>query len=140
MKAKAKEYKITLARLMFLAVGAYTRTYDEIPEESSLVAVNYATWYKMDFRLQVIRRDLDDMRRQLAALRAAARCGQDERTTKAVDECAKEMARIAADVALCKDVLNRVAEMPLIADPYVGPLEDASPQEDLPQGDDDEGL
>jgi len=141
MKKKASEYGITLKRLVLLAVEAYSRTYDEVPDRSSLVVVNYATWYKMDFRLQVIRRDLDDIKYQLTALRAAARRGQDERTTKAVDECAKEMARIAADVALCKDVLNRIAEMPLLADPYAEPFEGASTKGDASRGDDDgEGL
>jgi hypothetical protein len=141
MRRKASEYKITLSRLVLLAVEAYERTYDEVPDRSSLVVVNYGTWYKMDFRLQVIRRDLDDIKYQLAALRAAARRGQDERTTKAVDECAKEMARMAADVALCKDVLNRIAEMPLLADPYAEPFEGASTKGDASRGDDDgEGL
>jgi hypothetical protein len=141
MKKKASEYGIPLKRLVLLAVEAYSRAYDEVPDRSSLVVVNYGTWYKMDFRLQVIRRDLDDIKYQLAALRAAARRRQDEGTTKAVDECAKEMARMAADVALCKDVLNRIAEMPLLADPYAGPLEGASTEGDASRGDDDgEGL
>ena len=140
MKAKAEGYGITLTRLVLLAVEAYARTYDEVPDRSSLVVVNYATWYKMDFRLQVIRRDLDDIKYQLAALRAAARREQDERTTKAVDECAKEMARIAADVARCREVLDRIIEMPLLADPYAGPLEDASSAGDASQGDDGEEM
>ena len=37
MKKKASEYGITLSRLVLLAVEAYARTYDEVPEGSSLV-------------------------------------------------------------------------------------------------------
>ena len=138
MKKKASEYGITLSRLVLLAVEAYARTYDEVPEGSSLVVVNYGTWYRIDLRLQGVREDLSDTRRQLAAIRAAARRGQDEGTVRAVDECAREMARTAVNVAHCSEVLDRVIEMPLLADPYAGPLEDASPVEDLPQGDDEE--
>ena len=138
MKAKAKGYGITLTRLVLLAVEVYARTYDEVPEGSSLIVVNYGTWCRMDLYLQDVRDNLHDVRLQLAAIRSAARRGQDEGTVRAVDECAREMARTAVNVAHCSEVLDRVIEMPLLADPYAGPLEDASPVEDLPQGDDEE--
>ena len=133
MKKKASEYGITLSRLVLLAVEAYARTYDEVPEESSLVVVNYGTWYRMDLHLQGVRENLHDVRLQLAAIRAAARRGQDEGTVRAVDECAREMARMAADVARCGEVLDRIAEMPLLADPHAEPLGDA------PSAGDDDG-
>ena len=125
MRRKASEYKITLSRLVLLAVEAYERTYDEVPEGPSLVVVNYGAWYKTDFRLQGIKRDLDDVRYQLAAIRAVARRGQDEGTVRAVDGCAREVARVAADVARCVEALDRIAEMPLLADPHAEPLGDA---------------
>ena len=138
MKAKAKGYGITLTRLVLLAVEVYARTYDEVPEGPSLVVVNYGTWYKTDFRLQGIKRDLDDMIYQLAAIRAAARRGQDEGTVRAVDECAREMARISTDVRLCSEVLGRIEGMPLLADPYAGPLDAALSAGDLHQDDEEE--
>ena len=138
MRRKADEYGITLSRLVLLAVEAYERTYDEVPEGPSLVVVNYGAWYKTDFRLQGIKRDLDDMIYQLAAIRAVARRGQDEGTVRAVDGCAREVARVAADVARCVEALDRIAGMPLLADPHADSLEDASSAGDASQGDDGE--
>ena len=57
------------------------------------------------------------MMRRISAIRVAARREHDGSAARAIDERAREMALIAADVALCTGVLSRVVEMPRIANP-----------------------
>lgn len=69
IKEKASSYGVTISSLVRHAIEAYTRTFDEIPQEGELVAVNYAMWLRCESLLADIEQMLRETSLQLAGTR-----------------------------------------------------------------------
>jgi hypothetical protein len=134
MKAKAADYGVSLSRLVLVAVEAYSRTYDDWPQECQPVAVSYGVWSMVDDKLQGVEDALRNVARQLGGVRRALRGVDDgEITLAVVTSCQTDLARMLSDVERCTQVLDHVCDAVHLVDPYLGPMADDSAPDREPE-------